>query len=98
VSGKWEGSDRVTRLPPGWRRIRAAILERDPICKNCGVRPSAFCDHIIAKADDHQPEGLQGLCGPCHDQKSSREGNDAQRANPRPGRQRPQEKHPGLLE
>lgn len=98
MSGKWQGSDRRQRLPSGWAKIRAEILARDVTCVLCGVRPSAFCDHIVAKADDHRPEGLQGLCGPCHDQKSSREGNDAQRANPRPGRRRPPEKHPGLLE
>lgn len=97
MSGGWAGSDRVKRLPPGWPKIRAKILERDPTCMVCHVRPSAFCDHIVAKEDDHRPEGLQGICGPCHDQKSSREGNDAQRANPRPGRARPAEKHPGLL-
>lgn len=96
MSGGWAGSDRVKRLPPGWRKIRAEILARDPICKICGVRPSVFCDHIEAKKDLHTPSDLQGVCGPCHDQKSSREGNEAQRANPRPRRQRPEEPHPGL--
>ncbi|MER7908292.1 hypothetical protein [Streptomyces sp. NPDC096068] len=60
------------------------------------MRPSAFCDHIIAKADDHSDAGLQGVCGPCHDQKSSAEGHAVQRANPRPGRTRPPEPHPGM--
>ena len=96
MSGGWQGADRVKRLPPGWRKIRARILERDPICKICDVRPSAFCDHIEAKRDDHSEAGLQGVCGPCHDQKSSAEGNQAQRNNPRPGRTRPPEQHPGL--
>lgn len=95
--GGWRGSDRKSRLPPGWAKIRAAILARDPICKICGVRPSAFCDHIVAKADLNGPADLQGVCGPCHDRKSSAEGHDAQRNNPRPGRTRPSEKHPGLL-
>jgi 5-methylcytosine-specific restriction endonuclease McrA len=96
MSGGWQGSDRVKRLPPGWRKIRARILARDPICRICNVRPSAFCDHIEAKTDDHSDAGLQGVCGPCHDQKSSREGNAAQQQNPRPSRQRPHEQHPGL--
>lgn|GEM_PF-5219211 len=96
MTGGWKNSGRKARLPSGWVKIRARILARDPICKICGVRPSSHCDHIIAKADDHRDIGLQGVCGPCHDQKSSREGNDAQRANPRPGRTRPEEPHPGL--
>ncbi|MFF7308164.1 HNH endonuclease signature motif containing protein [Streptomyces sp. NPDC008137] len=96
MSGGWQGSDRKARLPSGWAKIRARILERDPICTLCGVRPSTHCDHIVAKADDHGEQGLQGVCGPCHDRKSSAEGNEAQRNNPRPGRTRPPEQHPGL--
>lgn len=97
MAGGWEGSGRKARLPSGWTRIRARILERDPTCKICGIRPSTHCDHIVAKADLNGPADLQGVCGPCHDRKSSREGNEAQRANPKPGRKRPSEQHPGIL-
>lgn len=96
MSGGWRGSDRVKRLPRGWRQIRARILARDPICTLCGVRPSTHCDHITAKTDDHSEAGLQGVCAECHSRKSSAEGNAAQRDNPRPGRNRPPEPHPGL--
>jgi 5-methylcytosine-specific restriction protein A len=97
MSGGWSNSRRRERLPSGWAKIRARILARDPICKICSVRPSRFCDHIVAMADLNGDADLQGVCGPCHDQKSSREGNDAQRTNPRPGRTRPAEQHPGIL-
>lgn len=96
MSGGWQGSDRKARLPIGWAKIRARILARDPVCKICGVRPSAFCDHIVARADDHSDTGLQGVCGPCHDQKSAREGAAAAKAKGRPTRKRPPEQHPGL--
>ena len=98
MSGGWKNSDRKSRLPSKWDTvIRPRILARDPICVLCGVRRSVVADHIKSKTDDHAPAALQGVCGPCHDQKSSREGNEAQRANPRPGRTRPPEQHPGLL-
>lgn len=97
MSGGWAGSDRRSRLPSGWAKIRARILERDPVCKICSVRPSRFCDHIVAKADLNGPDDLQGVCGPCHDQKSAREGAAAAKAKGRPGRTRPPEQHPGLL-
>lgn len=97
MAGGWAGSDRRRRLPPGWAKIRAEILKRDPTCKICGVRASTFCDHIVAKADDHSDTGLQGLCGPCHDQKSAREGAAAAKAKGRPTQARPAEQHPGLL-
>jgi 5-methylcytosine-specific restriction enzyme A len=96
VSGGWQGSDRKARLPSNWRQIRARVLARDPICKICGVRTSTHCDHIEAKTDAHAEDRLQGVCATCHAQKSSREGNAAQRAEPKPGRRRPTEQHPGL--
>lgn len=96
MSGGWQGSDRKARLPSGWSKIRARILTRDPICVLCKTRPSTHCDHIVAKADRHGDDDLQGVCGPCHDQKSSAEGHAAQRSNPKPGRKRPPEQHPGL--
>lgn len=96
MSGGWHGSDRKARLPSGWAKIRARILARDPVCKLCGVRPSTHCDHIVAKADDHSETGLQGVCGPCHDQKSAREGAAAAKAKGQPTRKRPPEQHPGL--
>ncbi|WP_079045534.1 MULTISPECIES: HNH endonuclease [unclassified Streptomyces] len=97
MSGGWANSDRKSRLPSGWAKIRARILERDRICVLCGVRPSQFCDHIIAKADLNGDSDLQGVCGPCHDQKSAREGAAAAKAKGRPSRTRPPEQHPGLL-
>ena len=96
MSGGWAGSDRVRRLPPGWKKIRARVLKRDPICVLCGVRPSTHCDHIQAKTDDHRPSHLQGVCEPCHRQKSAREGAEAKRNNPPPSRKRSPEQHPGL--
>ncbi|MFH8751109.1 HNH endonuclease [Streptomyces rimosus] len=94
MTGGWQGSDRVKRLPPGWKKIRARVLARDVTCQICGVRPSTHCDHIQAKTDDHRPEGLQGVCAECHGRKSSAEGNAAPRT--KPGRTRPPETHPGL--
>lgn len=94
MAGGWKNSDRKSRLPSNWTRLRVETLARNPTCVLCGVRPSTHCDHIKAKTDDHKQ--LQGVCAECHAQKSSREGNDAQRANPRPGRTRPQEPHPGI--
>jgi 5-methylcytosine-specific restriction endonuclease McrA len=96
MAGGWRGSDRRSRLPSNWAKIRAAVLARDSTCVLCRVRPSKFCDHIQAKTDDHSETALQGVCGPCHDQKSSAEGNAAQKANPKPGRTRPPEQHPGV--
>lgn len=96
MSGGWRGSDRRSRLPGNWSKIRAAVLTRDGTCKICNVRPSTHCDHIEAKTDAHAEDRLQGVCATCHGLKSSREGNEAQRTNPKPGRQRPAEAHPGL--
>jgi len=97
VSGGWQGSNRKSRLPSNWATIRRKVLDRDPVCKICNVRPSSHCDHIEAKTDAHAEDRLQGVCATCHGLKSSREGNEAQRVTPRPGRKRPPEDHPGVL-
>lgn len=92
MSGGWANSDRVRRLPPGWKKIRSEVLARDVICVLCSVRPATHCDHIKAKTDDHTQ--LQGVCATCHGLKSSAEGNAAPRTTE--SRTRPAEPHPGL--
>ncbi|MFD4394660.1 hypothetical protein [Kitasatospora sp. NPDC058478] len=60
------------------------------------MRPSTCADHIKPKTDDHRPAGLQGVCGPCHDRKSAREGGQAA-AQTRTTTRRPPEPHPGTI-
>lgn len=97
MSGGWRGSDRRARLPRNWAAIRAEVLARDVTCVLCSVRPATHCDHIKPKTDDDRPSQLQGVCEPCHLQKSAREGAAAAKAKGRPSRTRPPEQHPGLL-
>ncbi|MEU2514322.1 HNH endonuclease signature motif containing protein [Streptomyces syringium] len=91
----WHTSNRAARLPGNWSVIRARILARDPLCRICAVRRSTQVDHIKAMTDDHRETALQGVCYPCHAQKSAAEG-AAGRAR-RPGRRRPEEQHPGRI-
>ena len=72
----WAGSTRRSRLPKDWPRTRRRILRRDPVCKECGDRPSTQVDHV-KPGDDHSDGNLQGICDPCHASKSGREGNAA---------------------
>ena len=72
----WAGSTRAARLPRDWKRRRARILRRDPLCRICGIRASVEVDHIIA-GDDHRDQALQGLCRECHRLKSQREAAEA---------------------
>ncbi|MEU7726133.1 HNH endonuclease [Streptomyces sp. NPDC040724] len=90
-------SARKRRLPPNWRQLRQQVLRRDPTCVLCRVRQSTIADHVRAMTDDHRLEALQGVCDPCHRQKTAREGAAARAAAVQPGRRRPPESHPGLL-
>lgn len=55
---------------------RKALFERDPLCASCRlngiVRLAQFRDHItpLAEGGEDVDENTQGLCGPCHDEKS----------------------------
>ena len=94
----WEGSDRSSRLPPGWRtQIVPRILERD--AHTCRLQLPGCTGHAtevdhIRRGDDHSDANLQAACTWCHSKKSSAEGNAARR---RWSNRRPRERHPGLL-
>lgn len=52
-----------------WRRLRADVLRRDPICRTSGCgAPSGAADHVIPRANGG-PDSLgnvRGLCLRCH--------------------------------
>jgi 5-methylcytosine-specific restriction endonuclease McrA len=89
----WEGSTRSSRLPPGWKRLRTAILERDGfVCQlrlPCCTGLATEADHIVP-GDDHSLANLQAACSDCNAAK-----NHAQRPRPAP-LHREREAHPGL--
>jgi len=62
-----------------WRKVRAQILKRDPICMLCRSAMSAQCDHIRSKRDggDDSPTNLRGVCRRCHDARTGRQGRRA---------------------
>lgn len=89
-------------MPPGWPKLRAAILERDGY--RCQIRRprcvglAATVDHIVPAwrgGSDH-PSNLQAACGPCHNSKT---GSDAMSVGDTKARRRREpERHPGLIE
>lgn len=97
MSHNWGTSNRRSRLPGDWRKRRAAVLARDPVCVLCGVRDSVIADHIIPMMDRHEPEDLQGVCDPCHRQKTAKEAAAFRAATPRASRFRGDEPHPGII-
>jgi 5-methylcytosine-specific restriction protein A len=70
-----------------WERIRRVVLEEQPICAVCGIRPSEEVDHIIAKSlggsDDRG--NLRGICTLDHRQRSASQGGQATAARTRGG-------------
>jgi len=51
-----------------WRRLRDAVLARDPICTICHVEPSTIADHIElrGRGGTDTMANLRGVCEPCH--------------------------------
>jgi 5-methylcytosine-specific restriction protein A len=59
-----------------WEMVRRFVLRRDPICKVCDRALSAEVDHVVplaAGGDPYDPTELQGICSPCHWEKTARE-------------------------
>lgn len=74
-----EGSASSRGYGATWRRLRAMILSRDPICVECSRAPSKTVDHVVPKhlGGEDTMENLRGLCMPCHARKTAGEGNAA---------------------
>lgn len=69
-------------LPPRWRKIRLAVLERDQyLCQVCAengdIRQATEVDHIVPReaggTDDW--DNLQSICHTCHSKKTAMESN-----------------------
>jgi 5-methylcytosine-specific restriction protein A len=63
-----------------WRKLRAAILAGEPLCRLCAERgltvPATDVDHIVPKAPGEPgqcvtAEELMPLCHACHSRKTS---------------------------
>lgn len=69
---------------------RKALFEANPLCVACQakgiVRLAEFRDHTLSLGEGglDVPENTQGLCGPCHDEKSLAERLRAQARSSRP--------------
>lgn len=99
----WYTSDRKSRLPSNWDKLRLVVGKRDgwkcqqqlPDGSFCGA-PGNQIDHI-EHGDDDRLSNLQCLCEKHHSIKSSQEGAAARAAKLRAAKARvarPQEKHP----
>ena len=57
-----------------WRRLRAAVLADEPLCRYCHARsllvPATDVDHINNDPTDNRMEALQPLCHECHSRKT----------------------------
>lgn len=65
---------------PLWRRLRAAVLSDEPMCRHCAAQgrdtPAVDVDHIDGRAaelHDYRRSNLQALCRSCHCSKTATE-------------------------
>lgn len=60
-----------------WRRIRAAVLAAEPLCRECSRADRVTAATVVDHADDdswnNAPDNLQPLCAPCHGRKTAGE-------------------------
>jgi len=97
----WEGSNRKSRLPADWWRLRQVVLKRcEGRCewvedgKRCRS-DATDVDHILA-GDDSSLANLQGLCNHHHLVKTGRDVQAAQKKRKALGRL-PEEPQPGVI-
>lgn len=57
-----------------WRRLRLAVLTRDPVCSTRGCdRKSTHCDHIVPRSAGGADNmaNCRGVCTSCHNRRSA---------------------------
>lgn len=72
---------RVSLNSAAWKRLRAEVLAREPLCRMCAARglvePATDVDHIHDSRDDYTDDNridsLQPLCHECHSIKTARD-------------------------
>lgn len=72
---------------PRWRRIRAAQLAREPLCREHAAKGRAVAanhvDHIDGDPMNNFESNLQSLCARCHSRKTARENGGFGNKHPR---------------
>lgn len=65
---RYRGSSTQQGYGGAWRKVRASIILRDPICTIDGCGPSVDVDHILARAKGgtEHPSNLRGVAHGCH--------------------------------
>lgn len=99
----WEGSDRSSRLPADWPKIRAERFKRDgyrcvwklPKTGERCPRRATEVDHI-RPGDDHSMRNLRSLCEHHHKLKTAMD-NRRQKRKIKASRFRHAEEHPGRV-
>src|SRR5688572_16336058 len=60
-----------------WRAIRASVLGREPLCRECmkakRITAATQVDHIDGDDSNNAGNNLQPLCAPCYSSKTNRE-------------------------
>ena len=78
---RWRGTPKERGYDAAWRKVRAAVLAAEPLCRFCDaegrITPATIVDHIvpIAEAPDRRLDttNLRPLCKPCHDRRTARD-------------------------
>lgn len=85
MTHNWDNKRDVGRLTGRpWRRLRDAVLAREPLCRTCQaqgrIREATQVDHIIplAQGGTNAVSNLAPICADCHKFKTANESAQAQ--------------------
>ena len=72
---RWRGSAASRGYGAAWRKLRKRVLLEEPICRKCRKVAATEVDHLVPReaGGSDERENLQGLCKPCHSNKTATE-------------------------
>lgn len=77
---RWTKAKNGRLLPlnsAAWRKLRASVLDCEPLCRHCTARgltvPATDLDHRDNNPANNEPVNLQPMCHECHSRKTARD-------------------------
>lgn len=77
IADRDRGSPSARGYGRQWRKVRAAVLADEPLCRMCAEQGTTMAatevDHVDGNSSNNDRANLRPLCKPCHSRRTLRD-------------------------